>query len=68
MDAAFLVGRAAAYHERSPRQLARSRRLPRFDLRCSCCGYGVVVRVAPDRCVMCAGSAWEYLHRRDQRH
>ena len=33
----------------------------RFELRCSSCGYGVVVRIAPESCPMCQGSFWEYL-------
>jgi hypothetical protein len=32
----------------------------RFELRCSWCGYGVVVRMAPDACPMCRGSVWEH--------
>ncbi len=35
----------------------------RFELRCSACGYGVVVRIAPERCPMCRGSVWEHPHR-----
>jgi hypothetical protein len=31
-----------------------------FDLRCASCGYGVAVRIAPDRCSMCGGSTWEH--------
>lgn len=31
-----------------------------FELRCSACGYGVVVRIAPDACPMCRGSVWEH--------
>ena len=30
-----------------------------FELHCSNCGYGVVVRVAPERCPMCQGSVWQ---------
>jgi hypothetical protein len=30
------------------------------DLRCAFCGYGVVVRMAPERCPMCGGSVWEH--------
>lgn len=33
---------------------------PRFNLRCTSCGYGVLVRVSPDRCPMCGGVAWEH--------
>ena len=29
-----------------------------FDLFCASCGYGVVVRIAPERCPMCSGSTW----------
>ena len=32
---------------------------PKFELRCSSCGYGVVVRIAPESCPMCRGSLWE---------
>ena len=32
----------------------------RFELRCTACGYGVVVRIAPDACPMCRGSIWEH--------
>jgi hypothetical protein len=30
----------------------------RCELRCPRCGYGVTVRIAPERCPMCGGSAW----------
>jgi hypothetical protein len=30
------------------------------DLRCVGCGYGVSVSIAPERCPMCSGSAWEH--------
>jgi hypothetical protein len=30
-----------------------------FELRCAACGYGVAVRIAPERCPMCGGVAWE---------
>ena len=30
-----------------------------MDLRCVACGYGVVVRIAPEACPMCQGGAWE---------
>jgi hypothetical protein len=33
---------------------------PTHDLRCVGCGYGVTVRLAPERCPMCGGSAWEH--------
>jgi hypothetical protein len=33
----------------------------RFELACSGCGYGVVVRIAPDRCPMCQGTVWEHV-------
>lgn len=33
--------------------------LPRMQLDCSRCGYGVSVRIAPERCPMCGGSAWD---------
>jgi len=28
------------------------------ELHCASCGYGVVVRVAPDTCPMCRGTVW----------
>ena len=31
-----------------------------FELRCSACGYGVVVRMAPESCPMCRGGTWEH--------
>jgi hypothetical protein len=31
----------------------------RFELRCTACGYGVIVRIVPDTCPMCRGSVWE---------
>ena len=34
--------------------------VPRTNLRCTACGYGVLVRTAPERCPMCGGSAWEH--------
>jgi len=33
----------------------------RFELRCAACGYGVVVRIAPDTCPMCKGTVWEHV-------
>jgi rubrerythrin len=35
----------------------------RFELRCAACGYGIVVRIAPSRCPMCKGKAWEFAAR-----
>lgn len=32
-----------------------------FEARCSRCNYGVVVRMAPDRCPMCGATVWEYV-------
>ncbi|MES1246110.1 MAG: hypothetical protein ABUS54_00370 [Actinomycetota bacterium] len=32
----------------------------RFELRCTGCGYGVVVAIAPERCPMCSGGVWEH--------
>jgi hypothetical protein len=32
----------------------------RFNLRCTSCGYGVLVPLAPDRCPMCGGTEWEH--------
>jgi rubrerythrin len=34
--------------------------LSQVDLRCAVCCYGVVVRIAPERCPMCGGSVWEH--------
>jgi rubrerythrin len=31
------------------------------ELCCSRCGYGVVVKIAPVRCPMCGGAAWEFV-------
>jgi rubrerythrin len=33
--------------------------LSMVDLRCAVCGYGVVVRIAPEQCPMCGGSVWQ---------
>ena len=33
----------------------------RFELRCVACGYGAVVRVAPEACPMCRATVWEYV-------
>jgi hypothetical protein len=33
---------------------------PLFRFRCAACSYGASRRIAPDRCPMCGGSAWEY--------
>ena len=32
-----------------------------FEARCACCNYGVVVRMAPERCPMCGTTVWEYV-------
>lgn len=40
----------------------------RRSVRCSNCGYGAVVRVLPEACPMCRGSAWEPELRRPFRH
>jgi rubrerythrin len=37
------------------------RPLSRFELRCVACGYGIVVRIAPERCPMCGTSTWEHV-------
>jgi rubrerythrin len=34
--------------------------VPRIELRCAVCGYGVIVRTAPETCPMCHGSVWNY--------
>jgi hypothetical protein len=31
----------------------------RFELYCVSCGYGVVVRMAPESCPMCTSTVWE---------
>ena len=33
--------------------------MPRIQLECVTCRYGVSVLVAPERCPMCGGAAWE---------
>jgi hypothetical protein len=33
---------------------------PRFELRCTTCRYGVIVRIAPATCPVCHGTVWEY--------
>jgi rubrerythrin len=33
----------------------------RFELRCAKCGYGVVVRIAPDTCPMCRATVWGHV-------
>jgi rubrerythrin len=43
--------------------LAESERAPSrvfVELRCAACGYGVSVSIAPERCPMCSGTAWEH--------
>lgn len=58
MDAAWLLG-----HDSGPsrsRTAMGQRRWTRFELRCFRCGYGTVVRIAPGRCPLCGGSAWEH--------
>jgi len=63
------VGRAqpipsGAVEARVVMEIARPRRRPpRLELRCSSCGYGAVVRTAPDRCPMCGGTVWEHAER-----
>jgi rubrerythrin len=37
---------------------ATGERLGQF--RCIGCGYGASCRIAPERCPMCGGQAWEY--------
>jgi rubrerythrin len=34
---------------------------PTFELRCTACGYGAIVSIAPAACPMCHGSVWEYV-------
>ena len=38
---------------------ATSRPQPQF--RCTACGYGASCRIAPERCPMCGGRAWEHM-------
>ena len=33
----------------------------RFERRSVACGYGAVVRVAPEACPMCRATVWEYV-------
>jgi rubrerythrin len=69
-----LFGESASEERRSDRRFAAVGTLPlpwpsdapdleaggrsRVDLSCTSCGYGVVVRIAPERCPMCSSSAW----------
>lgn len=55
------VSRDADATSRSELQGALTPR--RDDLRCSECGYGVVVAEAPPACPMCQASAWEAVAR-----
>ena len=32
---------------------------PRFDYRCTTCGYGISVAALPPLCPMCKGAEWE---------
>jgi len=34
---------------------------PTFEARCASCNYGVVVRIAPERCPLCGKSTWEHV-------
>jgi rubrerythrin len=54
---------AVAFHPRRQPLAARTQGWPRFELHCSTCGYGIVVRIAPERCPMCSGSTWEHPRR-----
>jgi len=61
MEASVATG--LARRRESSTLAARLEALPRFTLRCADCGYGVVVRMAPERCPMCQGSVWEHSSR-----
>jgi rubrerythrin len=39
-------------------------RLLLSEFRCSGCGYGARCQIAPDRCPMCGGAAWDFVARR----
>ncbi len=52
MEASVLADRL------SPAAILENVDAARFELHCAACGYGVVVRAAPDRCPMCGGSSW----------
>jgi rubrerythrin len=34
------------------------------EFRCAGCGYGASCQIAPERCPMCGGSAWDFVARR----
>ncbi|HEY7793579.1 MAG TPA: hypothetical protein VIA10_06200 [Gaiellaceae bacterium] len=53
----------APLSRRQPHARRPHRASPRFELHCSTCGYGIVVRIAPERCPMCSGSTWEHPRR-----
>lgn len=58
MEAAWLLGPDSGLRRSSATRGRRQR--PQFELRCILCGYEAVVRIAPDRCPGCGGSAWEH--------
>jgi rubrerythrin len=31
-----------------------------FEARCVSCNYGIIVRIAPERCPMCGSSVWSW--------
>jgi hypothetical protein len=35
------------------------RRTTTIEVRCGRCGYGAIVRVAPETCPMCHGTVWD---------
>jgi hypothetical protein len=51
---------SAAQHDRNAPSPRDVREQSRMELRCTACGYGVVVAVAPEACPMCRGTTWEY--------
>jgi rubredoxin len=36
----------------------------RLEVRCAECGYGVAIRVPPERCPMCGGTVWSQFESR----
>jgi rubrerythrin len=46
--------------ERFDSRRSSSGQSPGHRFRCVACSYGATRRVAPERCPMCGGSAWEF--------
>jgi hypothetical protein len=57
----YATSRATPDHRGGGAVLAIAECLPEF--RCAGCGYGATCRMAPERCPMCGGAAWEYRER-----